>query len=551
MAVILNNKKSTNGSPYAFYTVETTNITNRTQTTVDISFKITVNLQYAESVSGTGRPLTGGLYLNGNWYTFVIKNSSTAWSGTTKHYINTTITVTDLTASQTSITGVQFRSVGSSSYGATLSATACSDITDIPAGHKPPTISIQNVEEKNDDLISAGITDEVFVTYLSKKKFTLKSSTYDGSYPFLYKVKWKNTYVQDISTSTQTSMTIDFKNRTVPITNGKVVFRASVIDSMATETESQPYEYTAILYEKPTMAGSSSVKRNGQTSGLAYLNISGTYFDGEIGNITNDITIKYKFYEVNSSSSTYYTINSADIVKSDGTFQVSSYEIGSTNPSDTNYFDYLKQYVVEIVVEDNFNSTTTQKRINKGIPVWTEYSDRVSFEKLEAKDTDINGALDVVGSITLNGSPIGQTTKNILKASLHSNYSITSTAVKKLTMADIDFQQGSALSISNGGIKIGAGITKVKVSGSIYFGTGVNAGDNLRATIFKNDTDTTIAFDFARAGTSGTYECRSIIPVPISVQENDILYLYETNATGSRGTVVAGETSTYLIVEEI
>ena len=104
MAVILNNKKSTNGSPYAFYTVETTNITNRTQTTVDISFKITVNLQYAESVSGTGRPLTGGLYLQGNWYTFTIKNSSTAWSGTAKHYINTTITITGLTSTQTSIT---------------------------------------------------------------------------------------------------------------------------------------------------------------------------------------------------------------------------------------------------------------------------------------------------------------------------------------------------------------------------------------------------------------------------------------------------------------
>lgn len=164
-------------------------------------------------------------------------------------------------------------------------------------------------------------------------------------------------------------------------------------------------------------------------------------------------------------------------------------------------------------------------------------------------DDTLNDGLQVQGEIYKNGVPISG--GNILKASLHSNFSITSTGNKKLTMADVDFQKGSALSISSGGIKIGAGITKVKVSGSIHFGTGVNAGDSLRATIFKNDTNTTIAIDFARAGTNGTYECRSIIPVPIEVEENDILYLYGNNASAGRGTIVAGETDTYLIVEEI
>lgn len=164
-------------------------------------------------------------------------------------------------------------------------------------------------------------------------------------------------------------------------------------------------------------------------------------------------------------------------------------------------------------------------------------------------DDTLDDGLQVYGKIYKNGVPISG--GNILKASLHSNFSITSSGNKKLTMADIDFQQGSALSISSGGIKIGAGITKVKVSGSAYFGGGTSAGDSLRATIFKNDTNTTIAFNFARAGTSGTYEVRGIVPVPIAVQENDILYLYVNNATAGRGTIAAGDTSTYLIVEEL
>lgn len=216
------------------------------------------------------------------------------------------------------------------------------------------------------------------------------------------------------------------------------------------------------------------------------------------------------------------------------------------------------------IVEPITNYTVRSYRLAAQSDIPTNVSDLTndagyidsSYHDSSKQDTLVSGTnIKTINNESLLGSGNitvgGGATKNILKASLHSNYSITSSGNKKLTMADTDFQQGSALSISSGGIKIGAGITKVKVSGSVYFGTGVNAGDSLRATIFKNDTDTTIAFDFARAGTSGTYECRTIIPVPITVQENDILYLYGNNATGGRGTIVSGETGTYLVVEEI
>ena len=536
MAVILNNKKSTNGGPYAFYTVETTNITNRTQTTVDITFKTTVNLQYSESLSGTGRPLTGGLYLNGNWYTFVIKNNSTSWSGTTKHYINTTITITGLTSTQSSITGVQFRSVGSSSYGATLSATSCSDI-EIPIGHTPPSLATPTVTELNSSL--AGVPNDTFVPHLSMKRFDLSAQFYDSATAQSYSLKYDGKEI----TSSQSSISINFITGSIAVTNNTVSISYAVTDSLGARTEIGPIIYNAIPYDYPAFSSTTSVKRYGQTSGLVRLNIAGTYFDGQIGNTTNDITIRYKYYEVNSSSSTYYTISSSDIIKDNGTFQVSNYEIGSTNPSDTNYFDYTKSYVVEILVEDAYSYKTIQKRITKGVPVWSEYSDRVWFEKAEAKN------IYATEGIYLNGEPIGTGSKNILKASLSSNYSITSIGGKKITLNTVDFKKGDAFSISDGGIKIGAGITKVKVSCSVFFSAGTNAGDSLRAFIYHNNDY--VAFNFARAGTNGTYETRNVIPTPIEVEEGDIIYLYAGNSTGSRGTIEGQPNSTYLIVEEI
>lgn len=146
-------------------------------------------------------------------------------------------------------------------------------------------------------------------------------------------------------------------------------------------------------------------------------------------------------------------------------------------------------------------------------------------------------------------SDIPNVSPNIMKARPSSNISISSTGNKKITLATNDFQNGSNLSISSGGIKIGAGITKVKVSGTVYFSAGTNAGDSLRCVIYKNDT--IVAENYGRAGTTGTYETRSIIPTPITVAQNDIIYLYYSNATAGRGTISSSAADTYLIVEQI
>lgn len=151
------------------------------------------------------------------------------------------------------------------------------------------------------------------------------------------------------------------------------------------------------------------------------------------------------------------------------------------------------------------------------------------------------------GNITVGGGTTAS--PNILRARPSSNVTISAKGNTKLTLATNVFQNGSNLSISSGGIKIGSGITKVKVYGTVYYSAGTNAGDSLRCVIYKNSD--IVAENFGRAGTSGTYESRSIIPTPITVAQNDIIYLYYNNATAARGTISSDAAQTYLVVEQI
>lgn len=124
-----------------------------------------------------------------------------------------------------------------------------------------------------------------------------------------------------------------------------------------------------------------------------------------------------------------------------------------------------------------------------------------------------------------------------------SSTTISSTAHVKLSLTE-KVRNGSLLTISNGGIRIGAGVTKVEVSGNVYFSTGMNESDSLRSFIYKNDE--VIAHNFNRC--SGTYEDRPISPVLLSVTEGDIIYLYGSNATAGRGIITENN---YLVVKVI
>ena len=70
MAKILNNKKSTGSKPYAYYSVEATS-NNRSTSSVDVTIKVTSNLQADASSLGIGNNfgLIGYITLNNTEFT--------------------------------------------------------------------------------------------------------------------------------------------------------------------------------------------------------------------------------------------------------------------------------------------------------------------------------------------------------------------------------------------------------------------------------------------------------------------------------------------------
>ena len=136
MATILNNKKSSGGSPYAYYTV-TANASNRTISGVTVSGTVTSKLASSSSSLGTGATMGLNAYitLNGVEYGPIeLKSTSTSWSGTTKHDKNYSYTIPINDVLQTSIP-VKFRvsrtgsAEGNYTKGAALSSTSCSNVT--------------------------------------------------------------------------------------------------------------------------------------------------------------------------------------------------------------------------------------------------------------------------------------------------------------------------------------------------------------------------------------------------------------------------------------
>ena len=103
MATVLSKKQSTYGSPYAFYTLSMT-YSNRTSTSVKISYTLTTNLQYAESYINNGYGLKATIYAGSSSTTKTLKTTGESWSGTGNHTVTGSFTVTGLSSSTTSIT---------------------------------------------------------------------------------------------------------------------------------------------------------------------------------------------------------------------------------------------------------------------------------------------------------------------------------------------------------------------------------------------------------------------------------------------------------------
>ena len=395
MAVILNEKKSSVGSPYVYYTVEAS-YSNRTTTTVDITVKVTSHLASSSSILGTGSSygLTGYITLNGKETGITLKGTSERWEGTTKHSVSKKITVTGLQPTQTSITNVKFRAIrsnNSTSNAGYLPSTSCSNIS-IPIGHRAPANVSYTIIETNQQLLDIGIDNNTFVENLSRKEFDVTATLYDNASVSKYTITNNNVNY----TSTSTPIIIDFGQIALSKVSSKVPISATVLDTLGSSTKTGVTSFDYIPYIKTNLVETSTTaKRNGQLSGKVWLNISGNFYNGIIGiiNQTEYIPIiKYKYWKAKDEEPLEFshTIAQENISISDSTFSVSNLEIGTTDETAENWFNPDEAYRIRIYVEDNLTSYTSQiKSIPVGEATWTEYKDRVDFKKLTIKGDNV------------------------------------------------------------------------------------------------------------------------------------------------------------------
>lgn len=272
--------------------------------------------------------------------------------------------------------------------------------------HKVPDEVTFDILEVNEDLINAGVSDETFVKDLSIKSFNISGNTYDNA-----TIKEYGIVNRIVPYGTETlPLVIDFSQNEI-LTDltyvTKVPIAGRIIDSYDTAGFSETLLFDYVPYNKIKLVETSTtVKRNGQTSGRVRLNINGNLYNGIVGNVdqsTYKPIVKYKFWQTGTEEpiSYDYEIASDNITIENGVFSVSNYEIGSSVETDINWFNPENAYKVKIYVEDNFTSYESQeKSIAVGEATWTEYRDRVDFKKISVKGNEV-ATLEILNGVVL------------------------------------------------------------------------------------------------------------------------------------------------------
>lgn len=154
---------------------------------------------------------------------------------------------------------------------------------------------------------------------------------------------------------------------TISLTGGyDGVFDFGAIDTRSRKRTSR-ITLTAIDYRTPTISiDDVSIS----TSGVATINITGTWFNGSFGATANTLTVQYR-YKSSSSSSWGSWTNISNVTKnSDGTYSATA------TKSDLSYTD---TYNFEARVTDKINTVYSKEYTGKSLPVFDWSKDDFNF----------------------------------------------------------------------------------------------------------------------------------------------------------------------------
>jgi predicted phage tail component-like protein len=110
--------------------VVTATASNRTANSVKVTVAISANLGKSASWFGAGYSLIGHVYIGGAWRSVTLKTTKEYWKGKIVHTKYLTVTVSGLSSSTASLTGIKFKATRADPYGlaGTLNETACNNL---------------------------------------------------------------------------------------------------------------------------------------------------------------------------------------------------------------------------------------------------------------------------------------------------------------------------------------------------------------------------------------------------------------------------------------
>lgn len=280
----------------------------------------------------------------------------------------------------------------------------------LTALHDGPVFSSMTITENSSVLQNISLASNHFVPYLSNKTITITASASDGASITQYKIINGTTQF----TSTTNTLTLNFANVDMYYYYETSVSRyipqiiVELTDSLGGVSS---YNYTNTYYdpyEKPNLiATSSSVKRNGQLTGKAKLNINGTYANVTIGNKANSISyFRYKYWKTTASEpSSWFNIPYSSSEISGGTinkydWEVSKYVNNTWTPIED--VDSESAYYFKVNIQDGFSqSSTITLTCPRGEYIRALLKDRVDFKRATIKHKDIEVKPDVLYTGTL------------------------------------------------------------------------------------------------------------------------------------------------------
>ncbi len=196
---------------------------------------------------------------------------------------------------------------------------------------------------------------------------------------------------------------------------------------------------------------------------------------------------------------------------------------------DNNY-----QWDVQVLVQDSISSTTYNLTVDKGIPI-------VFFDRT-LRSMGVNCFPIQSNTLELNNVDLA---KNILTAYLTSDFVIPNTnTIYDLSNMTLGENVGNKLSLVNGKIVIGAGVSKVKVN---YTAKTTSAANTTRTFTYLmqdiNGTATALSQEGSYYSATNQQVNIGYTPRVVSVNQGDAFYL---RCYGYKNNTIAGATSTFI-----